>query len=398
MPSDKSLVLLSPGPVQVGRRAPQYGGSLWMAGPPAQVPNSRARMGFGPVQYQVAPGQLQHHVDRNLLPAQYWQLYRTSPDVRSCVDSITRRIATWDWSLEVMADPRQAAEYTRLQAAADSTAAWMRRPNANGETWQELQTRTITDLLLYDAGAWELNMKGSQLTELVPWLGSEWLPIYDAKNALLYYQQDKEDSRADVARLPPERMVYFSLFRNNRGPLGLPLLDTLVNECVTVLLASEHVMLALDADEIPPGLLVLGGIAGAAAERARADLQQMKGRDHRLRVVSSPQPNGIKAEWVELRHTPKDLQLLEVVDKMQRAIWRVFGVMPVEQGVADGIPRASATVQVDVASSHLITPILELLEARINAQVVPLLMGADAEHVRFRFDRMQPLKIGRAHV
>jgi len=340
----------------------------------------------------VAPGQLQQHrIDRNLLPTQYWQLYRTSPDVRSCVDSITRRIATWDWSLEVMADPRQTAEYTRLQEAADGAAGWMRKPNANGETWQELQTRTVTDLLLYDAGAWELNMQGAALAELVPWLGSEWLPIYDVKNALLYYQQDKEDNSTDVARLPPERMVYFSLFRNNRGPLGLPLLDTLVNECVTVLLASEHAMLALDADEIPPGLLVLGGIAGAAAERARADLQQMKGRDHRLRVVSSPQPNGIKAEWVELRHTPKDLQLLEVVDKMQRAIWRVFGVMPVEQGVADGIPRASATVQVDVASSHLITPILELLEARINAQVVPLLLGADAQHVRFRFDRMQPL-------
>ena len=151
-------------------------------------------------------------------------------------------------------------------------------------------------------------------------------------------------------------------------------------------------MMALDADEIPPGLLVLGGVAGAAAERARADLQQMRGRDHRLRVVSSPQPGGVKADWVELRHTPKDLQMLEVVEDMRRAIWRVFGVMPVELGVSDNVPRASATVQVDVASSHLITPILELVEARLNAQVVPLLVGAeDSARIKFRFDRTQPL-------
>ena len=168
-------------------------------------------------------------------------------------------------------------------------------------------------------------------------------------------------------------------------------MDTLVNECITVLLASEHAMLALDADEIPPGLLVIGGVAGAAAERARADLQQMRGKDHRVRVVSSPQPNGIKAEWLELRHSVKDVQLLEVVDQMRRAIWRVFGVMPVELGVGDSTPRALAEVQVDVSSSHLIAPILDLLQARINAQVLPLLLGADAAECTFAFDRAQPL-------
>lgn len=406
---DNALVLISPAPVTVGRAGPVgAGGSLWMTTKRPTM-DSRERLGMGtPPSMNGSPVWALHH-GRNLLPIQYWQLYRTSPDVRACVDSIVRRIATWDWSLEVKADPRNAATYERLRARADEGERWLQVPNGNGETWQEVMTRTVTDLLLYDAGACELNMSGTALLELVPWLGSEWIPTYDAKGALLYYlqtkdvgvydatgslqyyRQTKEGGVAGDAELPPERMLYLSLFRNNRSPLGLPLLDTLVNECVTVLLASEHAMLSLDADEIPPGLLVLGGVAGAAAERARADLQQMRGKDHRLRVVSSPQPAGIKAEWVELRHKPKDLQMLEVVDKMQRVIWRTFGVMPVELGVADGIPRASATVQVDVSASHLITPILELIQARLNAQVIPLLLGADAAQIRFEFDRTQPL-------
>lgn len=388
------LTLLVPGVARIGRADAAVPGR-WGGGGNAEPPKARDRLGLSKlagVPTGLGGAAEVYAVDRHLTPLQYWQLYRTSPDVRACVDSITRRIATWDWSLEVKADPRDRAVYDRLRNRATEVEAWLRVPNANRETWQELMTRTVTDILLYDAGAWELNMKGAKLLELVPWLGSDWFPVYDAKNALLHYEQATvQGSSSPVTTLAPERMVYFSLFRNNRGPLGLPLLDTLVNECITVLLSSEHAMLAVDADEIPPGLLVLGGVAGAAAERARADLQNMRGKDHKLRVVSSPQPGGIVAEWVELRHTPKDLQLLEVVDAMRRTIWRIFGVMPVELGVADNTPRAHASVQVDVSASHLIQPLLELVQARLNAQVVPLLLGADAAQVCFEFDRNQPL-------
>jgi len=386
------ITLLAPAPLSVGPRNSRGAGGLWFSGRGGPPESARSRLGLGGYGHPIAAlGMSQHRVDRNLLPVQYWQLYKTSPDVRACVDSIVRRIATWNWSFEVQTDPRDAAEYRRLRGRADAGQRWLAVPNANGETWQELMTRTGTDLLLYDAGAWELNVPGADLAEIVPWLGSEWLPIYDERSMLLRYEQHKEGGAASGAKLMPERMVYFSLFRNNRGPLGMPLLDTLVDECVTVLLASEHAMLALDANEIPPGLLVVGGVAGAAAERARADLQQMRGRDHKLRVITSPQPAGIRADWVELRHTPKDLSMIEVVDNMRRTIWRTFGVMPVELGVFEGVPRASATVQVDVSSSHLITPILELVQARINAQIVPLMFGSDAASIAFRFDRDQPL-------
>lgn len=393
---DQPLRLLAPTAVRIGRSTPRPGS--WLSGGPRKTESARERMGYGqPTHLDYPTGASFYSSERNLMPSQLWRLYRTTPDVRACVDSITRRIATWDWSVRPTVDPRQRARYDQLAERCAEATAWLAQPNANGETWQELLTRTAIDLLVYDAGVLELNTERGQLLELVPWLGSEWFPVYDEKNVLQGYRQEKEEGAqyptgtGAVVQVPPERLVYFSLFRNNREPLGVPLMDTLVNECITVLLASEHAMLALDADEIPPGLLVIGGVAGAAAERARADLQQMRGKDHRVRVVSSPQPNGIKAEWLELRHSVKDVQLLEVVDQMRRAIWRVFGVMPVELGVGDSTPRALAEVQVDVSSSHLIAPILDLLQARINAQVLPLLLGADATECTFAFDRAQPL-------
>lgn len=334
---------------------------------------------------------------RNLMPIQLWDLYHQTPDVRACIDSIVRRVATWDWYIQPTVDPRNSGEYTMLMEHATAAKNWLAVPNRNGDTWQELMTRVVTDLLIYDAGAMELNEDGGKLLELVPWLGSSWFPVTDERGMLLRYEQESETGVPStipmtVVKLPPERLCYLSLFRNNRSNLGMSLLDSLVNECVTVLLSSEHTMLAMDADEIPPGLLVLGGVAGAAAERARADLQVMRGKDHKLRVITSPQPGGIDAKWVELRRPLKDVQLLEVVNALRHTIWRVFGVQPVELGEADNLSRATADVQIDVASSHLITPILELIQARINAQVMPRLLPPEARgKVVFAFDRKQKL-------
>jgi hypothetical protein len=47
----------------------------------------------------------------------------------------------------------------------------------------------------------------------------------------------------------------------------------------------------------------------------------------------------------------------------------------------------------DVASSHLITPILELVQARINAQIIPRISDFNAD-IQFSFDRTAPATAG----
>lgn len=329
---------------------------------------------------------------RSLYPEQYWQLYKTTPDVRACVDTIVRRIATWDWYIKVNADPRDTEKYERLTKEAARVQSFLARPSTDGTTWQEMMTALVTDIMVYDAGVIELvNDDVGRLVELKCWLGSEWFPVIDKHGHLLYYEQQPEDMAEEPVQVNPENLAYFKLYNNTRSALGLPILETVINECLTAILSSEHAMLAMDADEIPPGLLVLGGVAGPAAERARADMMAMKGKDSRIRVVTSPQPNGIEAKWLELRHTPKDLELMNVVDQMRRAIWRTFGVMPVELGETTGVPRAAAEIQMDVSSSHLISPILELVQARINQQIVKRIVDPDdLEELSFTFDRVAP--------
>ena len=380
--------------IRLGKSEAQAGG--WYSGVSIAKPSARQRLGYSQASYdsQGIDNNGSHYSfyrsNRSLMPSQYWSLYKTSPDVRACVDSIVRRIATWDWVIRPTVDPRDKEEFARVNALCQEMTNFLSVPSLDGITWQETMTAMVTDLLVYDAGVLELvNDSQGNLAEITTWLGSECFPIVNKYGQLEHYDQESEDGSTPIVQLSKETICYFQLFKNNRSTLGLPIIESIINECVGAILADEHAMLALDADEIPPGLLVLGGVAGPAAERARADLQSMKGKDHKIRVITSPQPQGIEAKWIELRHTPKDLELRLVVDQMRRIIWRVFGVTPTELGVTDGMPRAAAQVQMDVASSHLITPLLELLQARVNAQIMPRLIE-DTSLVKFTFDRALP--------
>ena len=401
MGEDLKIKLLEPGVVRVGKKQTKAGNWLGVRGSESnrKALDLRERKGWSHAAYTSSLYETPtthysfYNQYRSLMPEQYWQLYKSTPDVRACIDSIARRISTWDWFIKVNEDPRNPEEYTRLTDVAKRLRNFLKNPNTDGTTWQEMMTAMVTDLLVYDAGVIELvNDADGRLVELQTWLGSEWFPVTDEHGHLIRYDQQTEDTPEQPISVPPEDLCYFKLYTNNRATLGLPVLETVINECLTCVLASEHAMLSLDADEIPPGLLVLGGVAGQAAERARSDLMAMKGKDHRIRVVTSPQPGGIDAKWLELRHTPKDLEMQQVVEAMRKAIWRTFGVMPIELGESQGVPRATAEIQMDVASSHLISPILELIQARINTQVLPRLLDEfDEGQVSFLFDRAAPL-------
>ena len=263
-------------------------------------------------------------------------------------------------------------------------------------------TSFLTDTLVFDAGVLELayDMEG-KLQELVPLRGASIFPIIDEYGRVLNYEQNLVGSNSMYFNFEPkpeneieqsfnpDEIIYFSLFKNTSNPAGNPLIDSLVYEIIGLLRATEHAMLNLDADEIPSGILVLAGIAGRAAEEAKADLQKLKGQDHKIRVMTTPDPSGVGANWLQLKRTPKDIEMRQVIMDIKRTIYRTFGVMPVEMGMTEDMPRATATAQLDVSSSHLVTPILELLQAKVNAQIIPALLKGNKFNslVSFSFDR-----------
>lgn len=383
---------------------PAAAGGSWLR------PATRRRKGLFVGPYQpttTTPGSRQYYAtpDRFLTNDELWEVYRRTPDVRAAIDSIVRRVATFDWMVEPAVDP-SSERYEEAAEAAESARRFLSAPSKDGATWQEVWTSALTDLLVYDACAIELVRDPlGRLSEINPLRGSSIDPRINEHGRLLHYEQSTYNSASGTGyqindgrdpdpvlssvTFKPEDLLYLRLFPTTTAPVGNPLIEALITEVISLLRSSEHTMLALDADEIPPGILVLAGLAGQAAREATADLQRLRGQDHKVRVLTTPDPSGIGARWVELRHTPKDLSMVEVVDQIRRTCWRVFGVLPVEMGATDGVNRATAEVQIDVASSHLVTPILELLAAKVNTRLLPLVVGDEtlAGLVRFTFDR-----------
>ncbi len=336
--------------------------------------------------------------NRLLSDSDMWEAYRRCSDVRASVDSIVRRVATFDWIIEPKVSP-QHPKYDELMEICYKVTNFLEVPNQNGDTWQEIMTAMLTDTLCFDAGVLEIVYdKNGSLKELVPLRGSTIDPIMDEYGRLIEYNQDiyAESDFYGIAQQPkdglptfePKQIMFVSLFKNTSSSKGNPLIESLVNEIIALLRATENSMLNLDADEIPPGILVLAGIAGRAAEEAKADLQRLKGQDHKIRVMTTPDPTGLGANWLELKRTPRELDMRAIVDDIRRTVYRTFGVMPVEMGMTESMPRATASVQMDVSSSHLVTPILEILQAKINAQIIPNLIDSDSvKYITFKFDR-----------
>ncbi len=324
---------------------------------------------------------------RILSNQELWAAYKVCPDIRSCVEGIVRKIATWDWSVVPLLDTSDPQYELALDVAAQAQH-FLEAPNKDGETWQIVWSKAVRDLMVFDAMAIEhcFDAKG-RLVELVVLKGGDVTPQEDQYQRLLGYTQIGPNG---IVQLEPEQVLYCNLFPNSTAPGGLPLIETLVTETITLLRQARHLMLDFDADEVAPGILALAGIAGDAANRFRQDMENKKGLDNKLRVIHSTAPptGGHLAEWVEMRHTPKDLDLKEVVKEVRRTCWRVFGVKPVSQGDTEATPRATAEVQVDTQDSDLIIPILELLQGLMNFRTLPLVVGDpdQAAMVGFTFD------------
>ncbi len=345
--------------------------------------------------------------ERLLTSEQLWRVYQRTPDVRSAVDGVARRVSTWDWMVEPSDGFTMSPEAKQI---ADECTRFLNVPNEDGETWQELIHKVALDQLVYDVGVIEHVFNtvigpegeprpGTQLKELTALRGANVHRILNAHGKLLRYVQDDfieggsglllDYESPTAVFFEPRQITYLPLTPNTTTPEAVPLIEAIVNEVITMLRSSEHAMLALDADEIPPGILVLTGIAGKAAESAKADLQRMRGKDHKIRVITNADPQANGAKWVELRRSQKDVDFVNVVKEVRRTIWRVFGVMPVEMGATEDVPRSVGQVQLDVSASHLIGPMLEHIENKVNARILPLVAGTPerAKMVRFRFDR-----------
>lgn len=304
-------------------------------------------------------------------------------EIRAATGAVIRTVAT-HMSYVEPAVPADDPDYDTAKLLAELVADFLASPNDDGDTWLSLQMKSVRDLLVMDRYAVERAYDGQgQLVELIARPGGRIVEVRDTKDRLLAYNQVTPGKDAIVYRL--DQLMYANMSPSTYWTGGTPLIESLVQEVAALLNAVGHLVSAWSVDEIPPGLLVVAGLADAASKRLRESFKESAGQDHKLRIVSS-QSGDVKANWVELRRGTKDLDLASLTHAYRRTVWRVFGVKPITMGDSEATPKATAEVQLTAEGSGLIRPILDLIAAKTNADVIPALLGQYARLVRFCYD------------
>jgi hypothetical protein len=321
---------------------------------------------------------------RQLSDEELWGSYLKCADMRAAIESIVLKVSTWDWRV-VPTVKEDDDRYEELQAVANGVQLKLATPNGDDETWQDWLSKSLRDLLVYDTMSSEIvYTDGRQFEELVALRSCDVWSVRDPRGKLLGYRQQLFGQGAAIVSFAKDEMLNVVLHPNTTAPGGLPLIEACVNEIASLLLGARHVRMAFDADEIPPGILLLAGLDGPAARRVEEKWKSEKGQDHNMRVFHSSN-SAADAKWIQLKRSMKDVEMREISHEIKRTIWRVFGVKPISMGDSDATPRATAEVQLSAEDSGLIQPILELLAAKMR-KVVEAIVGKEmGQLIQFEF-------------
>lgn len=345
---------------------------------------NRERKGFATF-FTVSDAVVQRVAGQRIFTTdELFRIYQLLPDARTAIDKITLRVANTPW-LVTPAMKKNEPGFERAYNMAEDVTRFLSKPNMD-EDWATFSGKWTQDTLLYDAYAVE-RVRGAsgRLQELVCWRGGDIQPLTDEHGRHFAYSQSV--AVQGPVKFLPEDMDYGNLFPNTTFPDGQPLLETLVEEFITMRAQAQHLRRSVDADEIPPGLLALMGIGNVAFKRFEAQMEAKAGRDDKLKMVALEESNG-RAEWIPFHRSMKDMEWLPNIREVRHTIWRLFHVTPVTMGETENTPRASAEVQVEIADQGLIGPLLRRSEQLANERWIPLILGNPelADMVVFAYD------------
>lgn len=312
------------------------------------------------VEYSQFPGISTLRPEARLSYSVLNKCYKRSSAVRPAVDGIVREITTLPFTIDGYPGKKfDEGHKTEVEAL-------LHDPNRNKETFREILAKVLTDMLVYDAGAIEkIKSPSGKLVELMARAGDTITPVGDEHGVLEKYVQSVGGKTQDFKK---EELIYMMLYPRAGSLWGTPIIESIVDEVGTLLYSNEHIARSFTEDEVPPGVLNLGEIGKQAYLDAKEDFRVGKGqkKDFKLRVIHGTK----EVKWVDFKRPNREMQLDELRSSIERIIFRNFGVVPIQLGEVSDVNRSTALIQMQVAQSRLIMPIVHLLSYYVDKEII----------------------------
>ena len=291
-------------------------------------------------------------------------LYHRSSQIRSCVDGIVGEMSGRNPRI-IPADEN----YPELVIKVIET--FFRKVNRKKDNIRRVVTRATRDLLVHDRFFIEKvrNRKG----DLVELYVRD--PIYmiidkDTNGVITGYRQVIQNK---ITNFEPNDIIYGCLNPCSYDDYGIPIIEGIVDETCSLILANYNISDILANDSIPPGVLVLGEIGDAAYKKLKNDLSKKEERT-KLKVLRNVE----NADWIAFDRPLNENQVDYLLGRLDDIVSKAFQ-MPTKKEVAS---RTGAEVSHRITLSRLITPIIKIWEDVITEDI--LINEFELEGLRFK--------------
>lgn len=311
-----------------------------------------------------------------LLPASILrEIYSKSSAIKPAVDQISRQVAFSTWKIK--SQQFMPSNYDITEAGIAATR-FLRNPNRTDESFSQFIYKLIKDILILDTGVIEkVRDEDGKLIELyvrdaatfsvkTDKTGS-YITSFEQKRPILE-KNGQFTGKYHLKEFSPKDIIWIVFTPRSDSQYGYPTIETIVNEVAALLFTTKSVSKYFTHDEIPPGILILGDVAEAAFNRAKEWFTARKGEEGKRQI---PIFSGVKdANWLPLQRPFREMQLAELSERLERIVFRNFGLSSLEMGMEQDINRSTSYSLERMSNSRLITPIREMLSFFITQNIL----------------------------
>jgi phage portal protein BeeE len=317
-----------------------------------------------------------------------------SPSIAMIVNTIIDEIARLDWEIEDELND----EVIVPDEVIEKTKNFFENPNENDESFEALIRKVLRDILELDAGVLikVRNFKDDFL----------YLMAYDAgtfnkspdRHGVLpeFYAYYQYGWLTGARPIPFNRneVVYFMRNPRTDSIYGLSPVEILQDVARMLIYGIDSNLDYFVNNQVPKGVLkMIGATHQDIINFQNAWSQKMKNQDasgnwkrdfHKMPVMNQ------EGEFIRVGFSNVELELLEQQKWFSKLCLACFGVTPSEVGLTEDSNKATELAQSSVFKRKAITPIVRLLEYKLNMQVIndlPWIKGKYENKVKFVFNK-----------
>jgi len=303
--------------------------------------------------------------------------YAKSAWVQMVVNTIIKQMQLTEWVIV----PKSEDDATDFSEDIERATTFLKIPNRNQQTFDEVFGQYLRDLLELDAGVLFKGRAEGKLVELFAHDGARFLRDVDASGIYKgWYQYSFTHSASAPKFFETEDIIYGMMnLSTETFPYGFSPLQSIQQVVELMIQADRYNKEFFRNNAIPDGIITTDMPADQLQRFSREWKQQVQGQAHKLMFLNSS-----KAEFTPLAMNNKDMEWLEGQKWYFHLIFASYGLSPQEAGFYEDSNRSTSESQERISARNAIQPYLDKIASDINCHILPDLL----EHDELKFKWM----------